>query len=66
MLLTLEPFAINSHFDDDDDDGDDDDDDDDGDDDDDDGDDDDDDGDDDIRGIAVVTWEGERSGVQRK
>ena len=57
MLLTLEPFAINSHFDDDDDDGDDDDDD---------GDDDDDDGDDDIRGIAVVTWEGERSGVQRK
>ena len=59
MLLTLEPFAINSHFDDDDDDGDDDDDD--GDD-----DDDDDDGDDDIRGIAVVTWEGGRSGVQRK
>ena len=57
MLLTLEPFAINSHFDDDDDDGDDDDDD---------GDDDDDDDDDDIRGIAVVTWEGERSGVQRK
>ena len=50
MLLTLEPFAINSHFDDDDDDGDD----------------DDDDGDDDIRGIAVVTWEGGRSGVQRK
>ena len=61
MLLTLEPFAINSHFDDDDDDDGDDDDDDDGDD-----DDDDDDGDDDIRGIAVVTWEGERSGVQRK